>query len=213
MNYYLVDFENVGTDGIKDFRGVESGDNFIIFYSENRKSVTIDIMERIASLNLKFKSFKVETGTKNALDFQLASYLGYLINSDKGANFYIVSNDKGFDCLCNYWSNAGTAVKRISLHEGSTNEATETQKNSQEQRTTPAKTKKSKVEKINLATLDELKVYLSDEDEPEAVLAIFNQYKTGQSICNGLAKRYKDTKRASAVYKKLKPLLKEKAKS
>jgi hypothetical protein len=103
----------------------------------------------------------------------------------------------------------GTKVRRIVLHEENLNDS------EVQALTKPIakKAKKSKVENINLATLDEIKAYLSDEDEPEEVLAIFNQYKTGQSICNGLSKRYKDTKRASAVYKKLKPLLKEKAKS
>jgi DNA helicase TIP49 (TBP-interacting protein) len=211
MNYYLVDYENVGADGIKDFDGVAQGDTFVIFYSENRKNITIDIMEHIASKKLQFKSFKVETGTKNALDFQLSSYLGYLIGAGaiEDSEFYIVSNDKGFDCLCNYWSNIGVKVRRRLLHEENVSEP--------EVQAMPKpltkKAKKSKVENINLATLEEIKAYLSDEDEPEEVLAIFNQYKSGQAICNGLSKRYKDTKRASAVYKKLKPLLKEKAKS
>ncbi len=45
------------------------------------------------------------------------------------------------------------------------------------------------------------------------IIAIFNQYKTKQAICNGMSKKFKDSKRASAIYKKLKPLLKEKNKS
>lgn len=48
---------------------------------------------------------------------------------------------------------------------------------------------------------------------PEQVLAIFNQYKSKQAICNGMAKKFKDSKKTSVIYKKLKPLLKEKHKS
>jgi hypothetical protein len=217
MNYFLIDFENVGTDGIKDFKGVQEGDTFIVFYSDNRKNVTIEIMEHITALKLHFRSFKVEVGTKNALDFQLSSYLGYLIGADSGAEFNIVSNDKGFDCLCNYWNNLGTHVKRVSLHDEQHTITSEEQPqpppSPKPKQKTNSKPKKSKVEEINLATIEEIKVYLADEDEPEEVLDIFNQYKSRQSICNGLAKRFKDSKRASAVYKKLKPLLKEKAKS
>lgn len=76
-----------------------------------------------------------------------------------------------------------------------------------------AKKKKSKVQASDLATLEEIKKYLSKTDSPEKVLVIFNQYKTKQAICNGMAKEFKDTKKASAIYKKLKPLLKEKNKS
>lgn len=37
MNYFLVDFENVRTDGIKDLYGVNEGDEIVIFYSDNCK--------------------------------------------------------------------------------------------------------------------------------------------------------------------------------
>lgn len=54
---------------------------------------------------------------------------------------------------------------------------------------------------------------LVKEDAPEEVLTIFNKYKTKQAICNGMAKKFKDSKTESAIYKILKPLLKEKNKS
>ena len=30
MNYFLVDFENVRTDGIKDMKGVQEGDAMVV---------------------------------------------------------------------------------------------------------------------------------------------------------------------------------------
>ena len=47
MNYYLVDFENVKTDGLEDMKGVGEGDSMIIFYSENCKSITLDVIDSI----------------------------------------------------------------------------------------------------------------------------------------------------------------------
>ena len=50
-------------------------------------------------MNYYFVDFEnVRTdGTKNALDFQPASYLGYRIcNGNDSSLYYIVSNDKGF---------------------------------------------------------------------------------------------------------------------
>ena len=40
----------------------------------------------------------VDTGTKNSLDFQLVSYLGFVIGEHKEADnhYYIVSKDRGY---------------------------------------------------------------------------------------------------------------------
>ena len=75
------------------------------------------------------------------------------------------------------------------------------------------KPKKKKISSENLATLDEIKALIAKNNEPDVVMEIFNQYKTRQAICNGLAKHFKDTKRAGDIYKQLKPLLKAKNKS
>ena len=41
---FLVDFENVKTDGLKDIKGVSENDSMIIFYSENCKNITLDVI-------------------------------------------------------------------------------------------------------------------------------------------------------------------------
>ena len=199
LNYYLIDFENVRTDGIRDLNGVSEGDAIILFYSEQCKNISLDVIDSIMKLKVQYSSFKAKVGTKNALDFQLAAHLGYLIGqgNNQESKYYIVSNDKGYDCLCDYWKELDAVVERISLSED------------------PAqpKKKKSKVKASDMATIDEMKNLLSNDDMPEEVLNIFNQYKTKVAINNGLVKKFKDTKRASAIYKKLKPMLKEKNKS
>jgi hypothetical protein len=214
MNYYLVDFENVRTDGIKDLVEVQENDAMIIFYSEQCKNITLDVIDSIIKLKIQLSTYKAKVGRKNALDFQLSSYLGYLIG--KGgvdAVYHIVSNDKGYDCLCDYWQEQNIKVDRISKLDGLSLQETVP---IEEKVSAPApepKKKESKVKSSDLATIDEIKVLLSEEDEPEAVLMIFNQYKTKQAICNSIAKQFKDSKKTSTVYKKLKPLFKEKNKS
>ena len=118
MNYFLIDFENVRSDGIKTIAQIKAEDTVIIFYSEQCKSIALDVIEEITKNNVKLKCFKVTIGAKNALDFQLSSYLVYLIGNESGeAKYYIVSNDKGYDCLCDYWKNAEKNVERISIPE------------------------------------------------------------------------------------------------
>lgn len=216
MNYYLVDFENVRADGLKDLKDMQKGDTMIVFYSENCKNITLDILNDIISLNLKYNSFKVKVGTKNALDFQLSSYLGYLIgnNDTTDTYYYIVSNDKGYDCLCSFWKELSVNVKRITtLPDDKTVSTINTKPKATKPSTTTPKKKTSKVKASDMATLEEMKQLLSNDEQPAEVLRIFNQYKTRVSINNGLAKKFKDTKKASSIYKKLKPLLKEKHKS
>lgn len=208
MNYFLIDFENVKLDGVKDLKGVQEGDAIIFFYSEQCKNVTLDLVQDMLTLKLQYNSYKVKVGTKNALDFQLSSHLGFLIGQlGSDANYYIVSNDKGYDCLCSHWVEQGISVERVLLKE-------EKKTSAKTSKTTTTSTKtKSKVKASDIATIEEIQKLLAKEDEPEVILQIFNQYKTKQAICNGISKKFKDSKRTSAVYKKLKPLLKEKNKS
>lgn len=211
MNYYLVDFENVGTEGIKGIKGVKKGDAMIVFYSENCKSTTLDVLDKIITLNLKYTSFKVKVGSKNALDFQLTSYLGYLIGQGSAdTKFYIVSEDKGFETVADFWREQNISVSCISLKDQTPAPKPPTPKETQK---AEPKENKSKVASKDLATLEEIRTLIGKNNAPAEVLQVFNQHKTKVAINNGLAKYYKDSKKASEIYKKLKPLLKSKNKS
>ena len=54
-------------------------------------------------------------GIKNALDFQLISYLGYLIHQYPEASFTIVSNDGGFDPPYFVWKDRHVKVSRLGV--------------------------------------------------------------------------------------------------
>lgn len=225
MNYFLVDFENISTDDMKNLDGVSTGDTIVMFFSENRKNISLDFIEEVLKKGANFKTMKVSAGTKNALDFQLTSYLGYLIGKYQGDSEYIiVSHDTGYDCLRSFWKNMDIKVRRASFSGADAKKKAKVvqspQKSSVKINNDRAEStgkkkaaKKSKVASKDLATLSEISALVSEEENPSEVLSIINQYKTKSSIANGLSKLYKDTKKSSAVYKKLKPLLKEKNKS
>ncbi|MDE6983243.1 MAG: hypothetical protein K2O99_01705, partial [Lachnospiraceae bacterium] len=65
----------------------------------------------------------------------------------------------------------------------------------------------------NKATKEELLQYLTEEEYTDKILEIFNSYKTRVAINNGLSKEFRDSQKSSAIYKKLKTLLREKQKS
>lgn len=106
MAYYLVDYENVKADGMYGVDQLGKKDCVCIFYSENASTLTFGLHEKLNQTKGKIVLQKVEVGVKNALDFQLSTYLGYLISENEGKNetYYIVSEDKGLAILTGYWA-------------------------------------------------------------------------------------------------------------
>lgn len=113
MAYYLVDYENVKADGMCGVDQLGKKDAVCIFYSENASTLTFGLHESLNRSKAKIVLQKVEVGVKNALDFQLSTYLGYLVSENEGKNetYYIVSEDKGLAILTGYWAERGENVK------------------------------------------------------------------------------------------------------
>lgn len=104
MSIYLMDYENVNTDG---FRGVEKlgeDDSVYVFYTTNAGSLSFEAHKKLVESKADMKYFSVSTG-KNALDFQLTMFAGYVIGKGTTQNIYIISNDKGFDANISFYNN------------------------------------------------------------------------------------------------------------
>ena len=54
---------------------------------------------------------------KNGLDFQLVSYLGYLLKSAGKTEYIIISNDMGYDCVIHFWKEQGYKVSRMTVYD------------------------------------------------------------------------------------------------
>ena len=212
MNYYFIDYENVHADGFIGIENLGENDIICVMYTEQSKTFSLELVEKIVTQKAKLESYKAGTGAKNSLDFQLASYLGYMIAKGEETEnyFYIVSRDTGFNHLVDFWAQRDINVKRIinfAENEKDPNMVVLT-----EEPKTKAKSK-SKVSDTNKATKEELLQYLTEEEYSDKILEIFNSYKTKVAINNGLSKEFRDSQKSSAIYKKLKVLLKEKQKS
>lgn len=188
MNYYLVDYENVKTRGLDGITSLDSNDVLVIFYSENADSLTFELHRRLNESKAEISYQKVDVGTKNALDFQLATYLGYLVHdNEKRANtYYIVTKDQGYMSLVNYWKKRNVDVSLITDLAGQ-----DMQNEKRELRI--------QVEKA-----------VSDKSVVDIVVKYIQQYKTKLGINNALAKEFKDSKKASEVYNSIKPLIADK---
>lgn len=117
MAYYLIDFENVKSRGMEGVELLTEEDTVCIFYSDNADCMTFDLHQKLNETKAKIIYHKVAVGTKNALDFQLATYLGYLIceqqRDDIHPNYFIVTKDNGFTSLMVYWKAQGVPVRII----------------------------------------------------------------------------------------------------
>lgn len=104
MKTYLVDFENVKSKGLTGIDRLDENDKVIIMYSENSDTISFDMHQKVLESKAGVEYLKVRVGLKNALDFQLSTLLGYLVAKGENSHIFIISNDKGFDRLHDFWT-------------------------------------------------------------------------------------------------------------
>lgn len=116
MNYFFVDFENVHSGGFEGIEYYNKDDIIYLMYTEASKTISVKVLDKFLKNNVtNLHLIKVAAGGKNALDFQLSTYLGYLIakTEEQNVGYYIVSRDSGFDFIVSFWNGYGVPVKRI----------------------------------------------------------------------------------------------------
>lgn len=103
MTVYLVDFENVRSEGLKGVEQLSSEDKVVIFYSKNADAITFDVHTLLSKSSAEIETYRILRGGHNSLDFQLSTYLGYLVMENSYKEIVIISRDKGFLCVTNFW--------------------------------------------------------------------------------------------------------------
>lgn len=96
MRVFLVDFENVKSEGLRCVDCLDEGDQVITFFSRNAESLSMDTYFNLINSNAKFYAVRLDRTGSNALDFQLVAYLGYLMGTPEHQDVYIISKDHGF---------------------------------------------------------------------------------------------------------------------
>ncbi len=179
---YFIDYENVSNSGLKGVEQLTKSDKIIIFYSKNQTNISMQTHRRLELSEVEKEYIEVNTSSKNALDFQLATYLGALIKEMPQENFAIVSKDKGYNAVVEFWKKHKITIAIY--------------------------TSTSNTELKDLK--DELEIALTNhKDKIANITTIINKYKTKQAINNALVKEYK-SEIAGSIYKAIKPLLKDK---
>lgn len=131
IRHFLVDSENVNDNWLMLFDMADEDDEIVVFYTKKSPHMSymsvIRLMEN-NKINIRFE--KSYEGT-NALDFQLVSYMGYLMgctgsfsenkcdaaSAESCADEYIImSNDTGYDPAVRFWKDKGYAVRRFNVN-------------------------------------------------------------------------------------------------
>ncbi|MDE6671364.1 MAG: hypothetical protein K2K16_04125 [Ruminococcus sp.] len=110
VKYYLIDYENVHYTGLTGIEKLTENDRLIIFYTANAETLTFSVYEKLIACKAEIQLHKVQCGGKNALDFQLATFLGYILGKNPDTECHIISNDKGYEYVINFWKEKNANV-------------------------------------------------------------------------------------------------------
>lgn len=188
MAIYFIDYENVHVDGLKGVAKLSEEDLVCIFYSEKANTLTFGLHRRLLESKAKIEYIKVSTGTPNSLDFQLTSILGYKIAKEENQEYVIVSKDKGFDSTVEFWNKRKIDITRV------------------ENITTDVQNSKNEL-------VQEIISLIGKDNEKYApnIYKALSERKSKEGVHNYLMKELHDNKKVTELYKKIKPLLKDKS--
>ena len=202
MRYYFIDYENVHQSGLNGIEKLTENDKLIIFYTTNAETLTFSLYEKLILCKAEIQLYKVQCGGKNALDFQLATFLGYILGQNTDIDCHIISNDKGYEYVRSFWKEKNVKIKISSDIEGNILKLLPA--------VVPAPVVVKKETDFDKA-VKPLNLSKSDKD---ALLKIFNDSssvkdisKRKQSISNTITQTFGNS-RSSKYYQALKPLIK-----
>lgn len=109
-SYILIDYENVPAAALDLLKG----DHFQVrvFLGPHNAKLPADFAMAMQELRERGDYVKLKRPGPNALDLQVAYYLGGLVKADPAGLFHIISKDKGFDPLIQHLGQQGIAIVR-----------------------------------------------------------------------------------------------------
>ncbi len=183
--FFLVDYENVQSYGLAGLEKLRESDAVTVYFSDHADTLSFEMHIKLNDCRARTDFQKVGTGVKNALDFQLSSQLGYMINQNivagnKGVKYYIVSKDHGFSCLCDFWRQFGADLEIV----------------------------KSIAAVVDPSGSESENPLLSglglSESEERVVEECLKTSGSGSELHNALQRKFRDSKKAGEIYKALK---------
>ena len=95
MTTYYIDYENVLSSGLEGVDKLSSTDEVLVFYSPKADTMRFAQVLQLLSAKAKLEFLLADTGTPNALDFQLVALL--FSRLPQGGSHVVISKDRGYD--------------------------------------------------------------------------------------------------------------------
>jgi len=110
---FLIDYENINSRGLHGSEFLERNDELLIFYSDQCPRIERQEMEKVFQSGCGFEIIKLTSPGKNALDFCIATTVGEALGRGESKAIGIISNDKGYKTIQDYWRKRKPAVRIV----------------------------------------------------------------------------------------------------
>lgn len=106
--HILLDYENVQPTEVELRAMVPDATKVWVFHGPHQKQVE----QRFASFGTGMTPVAISKTGKNALDFHLSFYMGYIAARHQQAKFVVVANDKGYEPMLEHAKGLGFVVRQ-----------------------------------------------------------------------------------------------------
>jgi NTP pyrophosphatase (non-canonical NTP hydrolase) len=112
--HVLIDWENTQPEEADVRTLVPGASDVWLFHGPNQKNVT----SHHAGFGDRITPVRIARTGKNALDFHLTLYIGFIAARDPAARFVVISNDKGYGPMLDHAKELGFAAERVAFDSG-----------------------------------------------------------------------------------------------
>lgn len=205
MRFY-VDYENVGSNGLKGIEKLNENDILRIYYS-NDPNINMETVRNIINSKAKIQFWKMSDdiksmNMKNALDIIILTDISRQLEKLSYDCFAVVSCDSGYDVVLSGLSDDSNCYLRCASID-------DFYKTVQSKIKSKKENKKSalpdeSIDGINNLFENELSKYASDKS---AIISVITKSKSRCEINNGMLKFF-DSKKTGVIMKAIKPFIK-----
>ncbi len=115
MFHFMIDLENTRSRGLQGAEYLTADDCVTIFYSQTCVKLEKGKLQQIIDAGSVLDIRRLRRTGKNALDFYIASRIGELFGGGYSGIVAIVSNDKGYNAVQDYWSSCAKPARKVLL--------------------------------------------------------------------------------------------------
>lgn len=212
MIIYLIDYENVGVSGLNGLSKLDANAKLYIFYSENADKLTFGLHKRLCESNASIEYMRADVSSgKNALDFQLSLQIGICLMQYPNSYIFIVSKDKGYDCLSKIAKIYSSKLSRVEDLTNYSKFFLDPKTNLLEDISNGSETSTEKLSSRIYECISDLDLCGVDANElSEKIAEIYVKFKTKNTINGHIGKLVKNNVLHQKICKAMYPLLKEK---